>query len=437
MLIEIRAILLFMRIRFKLKMVLKRLGFGSFERAIKLRSCLWKTLKYQLIRLIDSSSHDLSDPNFEKIIDLATMRLMFPDYFDTDLRHTLYKDANHIVPSDNELQRIQLQYHNRKIEVDAVVNSYHKSSSIKSILAKNFQVQMFLNDHFGNNHAHNVFMELAKQYDSQILELDSKSITTMLRTTRKDLRSLKESASNKQAIKISFSSEYIATIVSISSALFFVSGYLYNRSILGHFGVDVRDYFSLSDYVAASVEGIRHSLIATVFAILGGFIGIHDQSRLSYRQLMGTASAYRRAYFLMVLFACCATIYAYLARPETFYFDLAFVIMVVSPKSLIWIVRRYIAEKSRRSFYFALQSFLIFFLYLYASINTEIYKIEHNCLDEVKRYDILLKTPVEFGLDHTIVFASNSRYIFLRHASDGKIFILPTSEIRSISVRQQ
>ena len=435
--IKLRAILLLTRIRFKLRIVLKRLGFGTFECAIKLRSCLWRTLKYQLIILIDSSSHDLSDPNFEEIIDLATMKLMFPHYFDADLRDTLYKDANHIVPSDNEIQRIQLEYHNRKNAVDAIIHAYQKSSSIRSTLAQNFQVQMFLSDHFGNNYAHTIFMELARQYDSQVPELDSKSISTMLRTVRKHLRSLKQSASNKQAIKISFSSEYIATIFSISSALFFVSGYLYNWSILGHFGVEVRDYFSLSDYVAASVEGIRHSLFATAFAILGGFIGIHHRSRLSYRQLIGTASTDTRVYFLMVVLVCCATVYAYLVRPETFYFYLALVMMVVSPKSLIWIVRRYFVEKNRRICYFILQSWLIFSLHLYASINTEIYRIEHKNLDEVKRYDISLKNPVEFGLDHSILLASNSRYIFLRDTSTGKIYILPTSEIRSISVRQR
>ena len=437
MLIKPRAIILLKRVQFKLRMVLKRLGFGTFERAIKLQSCLWKTLKYQLILLIDSSSHDLRDPNFEKVIDVATMRLIFPEYFDNDLREALYEDANHIAPPDSEVQRYQLEYRDHKDAVDVVVESHHQSNSIRSILAKNFQVQTFLSDHFGNHKAHKRFMTLASQYDSEVSEIDSSVIPIMLRNTQKELRSIKQTVTSKQAIKISFSSKYIATILSISSALFLVSGYFYNRSILGHFGIEVRDYFSLSDYVAASVEGIHHSLVATGFAILGGFMGIHDRSRLSYGELKSTASTSAGIYILMIIFICGGMIHAYIAQPERFYYYLVIAIMFVSPKAIIWIVRRYFVESNWRTCYFFLQSLLIFSSYLYASIRTEIYRIEHTHLDEGKRYDILLKDPVGFGLDHTMLLSSNSRFIFLRDNSDEKIYILPASQIKSISVRQR
>ena len=426
---------IFIRIRTQLHIAVNKLGFGTINRALRLRSCLWEKLNCQLLLLADPSIHDLHSPHFNETIDLATTKLMSPEYFDVDLRRSLHKEANHIVPKDSEISRVNLGYENNKQAVDKIAEAHQGSETVRSTLANGLRVQSYLNGHFRNYGAANIFIEMAKQYDSKISEIDSSSISSELRSTRRELRTLKQAVSSKKAIKLSLTNEYITAILSISSALFLVSGFFYTRSLLGHFGIEVSDYFSLSDYVAASIEGIRYSLFATIFAIIAGFIGIHNRSRLSYQQSRTVANADDRIYLLIVLVTLSATCYAYFGRPEGFYSLMVLSTMLVSPRLIIWTVRRHFAENNWLTCYFVIQSVLLFSLHLYGSVMTEIYRIESTPSSELKRYDIIFDDSVGLALRDTVLVASNSRYLFLHDGPNGKTYILPTSQVRSISVR--
>ena len=434
--IKVRVPLVLMRIGNRLHYVTRRLGFSASRKAWKLHYYNWEILNHKLIQLTDPSPSDLLKPHFNEVISLAATRLMYPDFFDTDLRDRLHKGANYLTSKDSEWSRILVEYEKNKHAVNSVVEAHHNSEIIRSILAKAFQIRSYLNAQCQDHEAEKIFIEIAKRHNPRISDIDASIISTELRSARSELRTLRQTASMKQAIKIELSSEHLITIISISSGLFLVSGFFYSRSILGHFGVEVADYFSLSDYVAASIEGIRYSLFATIFAIIGGFLGIHNRSRLSYRQSKAMAGPFGKLYLLFVVIILSATIHAYFAFPSRFYNTLILCVMVSSPKLIIWAVRRYFVQKHGRVWYFIIQSILLFSLHLHASVKNEIYRIESTPFGELKRYDIVFDESVTDDLTEAVLIASNSRYLFLRDGINKKTYILPTSQVKSISVRQ-
>ena len=134
------------------------------------------------------------------------------------------------------------------------------------------------------------FASFARNYDLEVSLPDAKTIRALLRKTKKEVKSLEESISDREALKITLSGHNLTALISVMSALFLASGYLYSRAFLGHFGVDVAKYFALSDYNAASIEGIRYSIVAAVAGSLGAYLRIHSLSRMSYVQAEKTVT---------------------------------------------------------------------------------------------------------------------------------------------------
>ena len=424
-------------LRSKLRLVLRKFGFGVFPRALKLQSCLWWKLEYQLRLLDDASRSEGFDPNFDKIVHLAALRLAEPATFDENIAKLLYDDPFPIFSRADEdtRERHRLDYDENKEAVDQLVASHGGKAEISTTLTEYSQVKSFIENYLGNKRAQEHYMSSARSYDPTVSVPDVKTFRALLRKTRRELKSLKVSVSDREAFKISLSSQNLTAVFTVLSAFFLVSGYLYSGAFLGYFGVEVAQYFSLSDYVAASIDGIRYAVVAAVVGSLGCFLGMHNVSRMSYTEAAETISG-RRTYASLVkasLFIATAT--AYVRESETFYGSAALFIFLLSFRPVSWFVRRYFEHKDGVLAYFLILSTLSFSLHLFASVRRDIYRIEHTEASELKLYDISFKEPVAFTPETTVLLAANSGYMFLRDAASGKVYIIPTDQVQDISIR--
>ena len=76
--IKLRLLLFGVSLKLKFRLALIKLGSGVHRQALKLRSCLFWKLKYQLRLLDDSSRSEGFDPTFDKIVLLAAIRPAMP-----------------------------------------------------------------------------------------------------------------------------------------------------------------------------------------------------------------------------------------------------------------------------------------------------------------------------------------------------------------------
>ena len=436
MTIKHRIILILVQMRMKLRIILMKFGIDGFKPAIKLLILLRSKLHYQL-RLLIIRSSDRPSSHLENIIDLVAIYLTSPHFLDKSMRTNLLRDPNCSVLSNNEMDRFLSDYEKNKDAIDQIVNTEGKSEFITETVAIYFQTESFINGRLRNHIAQEIYMKLAMQYNPYVQNLDANAIFSLLRATRKELRIFKQRASDQNAIRISLSSQHITGLLSIASALFLVSGYFYSRIFLGAFDIDVKHYYSLSDYIGTSIEGIQHAVIAAVAAFVGGFIGVHDKSRTPDSQIERVNAQDARMYWFTVVLFGISTIVGYFRDFIYFYQQLVFVIWLLSVKPIDWMISRYFVEKSWLIWRFSIQFILIFSLYLFASAKSEIYRIEHGNIDNIKHYDLVFKDAVDFESDNTVLLASSSRYVFLRDGVSGEVFIVPTSQIESISVRQR
>lgn len=156
-------------------------------------------------------------------------------------------------------------------------------------------------------------------FDSQT-EYDASAIYREHAKTAKRLSKLRRELAERSALKMDFSIHGISGGVALVSAVFLVAGYLYVHYFYQRMGVDVALYFSVSDYLSASVEQIRSAAFAAVYAIAVFALGVRAGSLRSRLQTQATANARRREGRIFGLFAlglCAAIAYSlYTGKPD-------------------------------------------------------------------------------------------------------------------------
>ncbi len=443
MLIKYRLLLLWITLWSKVRLALAKRGVGIFARVLRLQVLLWWRLKYELRLLVDASRSEGFDPTFDKVVHLAALRLAMPYAIDENvykLRSDLLS-ADHIRALDrcdgDERKRLRLEYEENKEAVDQLLANHGGASTVSTTLASYFQLESFLQNCLGNKEGQEYYMNVARNYDPEVLMPDIRAIRALGRKTQREIKSLKTSISDREALKISLSGQNLPAVLTVVSTLFLVSGYLYSRAFLGYFGVEVAKYFALSDYVAASIDGIHYAVVAAVGASLGNFLGAHSLSRMPFSLEVQTRRKRRIQYSLVTAMLGVGTASTYVRELEEFYSIAPLFIFLLSYRPVSWLVCRYVKAEDRVLAIFVILAILAFSLYLFASVRKDIYRIEHTEASDLKQYDIVFKEPVVFSTDAIVLLAANGGYVFLRDASSGKVYIIPRDQIQNISVRNE
>jgi hypothetical protein len=107
----------------------------------------------------------------------------------------------------------------------------------------------------------------AQSIDPTISLLDIATLVRNYKQAKKRLKEADAALSERSAIKLEIGLSDISALIAVTSTVFVVSGFLYTRYFFSLFGVDVSLFFSLGDYLAASIEQIRYGASATAFGL--------------------------------------------------------------------------------------------------------------------------------------------------------------------------
>ena len=111
------------------------------------------------------------------------------------------------------------------------------------------------------------YYKKATEISGSVPRLERKEFTQLNRVIQKEYRKSK-SELNKQTKefiaeatyeilpKIEIAPTHISFIFSVSATIFLLTGFFYNRFYLGHFGIEVSHFFTISDYISSSIDKI-------------------------------------------------------------------------------------------------------------------------------------------------------------------------------------
>jgi hypothetical protein len=275
-------------------------------------------------------------------------------------------------------------------------------------------------------------LELAQLANPKLPEYDATAVYRELTKTVARLKKLRNELAERSAFKIEFSIKAISGGVALISAIFVVAGFLYVRYFYQRMGIDVSLYFSVGDYLAASVEQIRAGAFAAAIALVTFGFGVRAQSlrsRLNIRASTTTRRHQDWAIGLFTMVICCLSAYSiYIGKPD-------FINLHVSFLVLSYWVADFIAGaffKNRLAAMSAMVGALVFSTNVGISVYERSERLLTGLGDTTFKQTILFKdaAPAVNGE----LFGANGSYFFIYFRDKGVTHVVPRDRVVQIDI---
>ena len=232
-------------------------------------------------------------------------------------------------------------------------------------------------------------------------------------------RLLKDSKSHKIDIRLSD----LTTVIPLISVLLLCAGYLHTSIVYKHFNIDPTRYFSVGDYLAASLEQIRHALYSLLGYVAGVVHGYRNQSIATKFERKTNANKERYRQILRYIFFGGILVVSYVRWnvigivPQVHIF-LVVALLVVFQEPVYFISDRYF--KNSMSVGIVAIVLLIFFSSMFVGAKSRIAQIESR--NESQTFEIVAKTN-KYSHTESVIIGANSNFMFLIERNNNVVVI--------------
>lgn len=401
-----------------------KLELFIFKRTLKVRQLVKQNLLHRIRLLEPNARLEGADEEFDIVINLSSLKLLTPEIFDNHPPTFLYENL------PEELKKLysdrKSEYLERKNKVDSLVERVGKDTDIIKLMESYNLLRHFEGSYLKKKDEADYYLSKAQKINAKAIPLKTNDLFALERSLRKDINRMRDAISDREAVKISLSIQNAGALISVVSSVFLISGYLYNRFLLGAFGIEVSKFFTLTDYLASSIEAIRYSASSAVIGIVSYFLGVHSASRKSVMQIEFERK--RREYwpYIILMISIFSAIFAYTKNSIIFYTDVYIIILFTTFLSAPWLAKRYFKEP-------LVALFIIVFIFtfsghMFMSVGKTIHRLKYNSREKIERYEVIFKKEIPIESSKLILITGNSSYLFFLD-EDKNAFIVPRDQV--------
>lgn len=360
-------------------------------------------------KLKEIYSQEFKDKDEEFINNLITAVVSELNVYETDTNLSNFKNRN---SAD----------FNRAVHVASL------DDSIKKLISLNLRLRAKLYS-FDEGRSSS-FMEKAKALEPNAKLPPYQEIKEIYKKLRKELRELVEIEEIEQQPKIDFPMDKLAVIFCIASILFLCTGVLYNEIFLRKFGIQVSNYFTLSDYVASSVDHIYNIIIGLLIALALIIVTRKiegeniEETRKQFKFIYYANELL--PYFIIAALVLCTIRTFYENDPVRHYILLALILAIFvdySPK--------YFLKYFNNPHIVGLVCYFVL-IFLGWTIATALYKAENlkNTAKLVDReYEIIFDGTMDFNPTNMVILTATSNYYFFYDVKERKTYVVSRQKI--------
>ena len=332
---------------------------------------------------------------------------------------------------NNEELSESLSAMKEKILKDSIINKF---LSIRHLLFA------YLSENIGYEKGIEKYLEEAKKRDNTVVKLNKDSFNILEKDIKKTKKELKKEIQllieekiekkKKDEIKpIKISTEGINFILKICSLFFIVGGFLYTYFLLGYFNINVALYYSISDYIAGSIDVLFNIFVLLIVLSIGM---IFQFDKMIKRQIYNkeidieNRKSDKLEYFTITLCLILLVI-SYIVKKEVNIYILI-IFLMVSLFLILSKIKLFNYLENPTSLLLFIIGLIMFSSQLALKINGDII----NVLEGEKTININLKDKYE-GFENLNFITMNSNYIFLWDKKENKSIVLPLSIISNLN----
>lgn len=369
--------------------------------------------------------------------------------------HLAFSVTDRLLPTEpidptglTETQRKALnEAENFEIENELFIN-FEKSRFVNDariirIRTNHLRLQSFSKRIFLNQEKADEYFVKAQEIDPQVVPLNYKNFPRLLRELKKEKRAgakahrnrIREQAEEKRntpTLELGFSFHDVKAVFGVASVLFLCGGYIYNRLLLGHFGVDVSRFFQINDYLATSLDKISITGLTVIINIILAFLYwspsyLAERKRMSSRRLFFEDFPF---YMIAVLLPLALVSSFYLDLPGKYSILLLFLVIITSK----WVFRLSQHFKNRQLGYIIITYVFLFFGLLFAHAFEDREQIAKKAESPAVRYHTSLQADIQVSTEGLYLIASNSSYYFFFSRELRKTYVMPKQNVSLVEV---
>lgn len=193
----------------------------------------------------------------------------------------------------------------------ALLECAKKSDDVQLCIASYFLADAFFAYLLKDDERKEAALADARSAISTSAPFDVATLVSRLKQLKQRLRTVRAKLAERSAIKVNIGISDVSASLAVVTAVFVTSGFLYTRYYFGAFGVDVSLFFSVSDYLAASIEQIRYATFSALVGSIGFLFGLRHASMRSRLEIRRNASIRQRQEMMVILFT--VVVFAYSA----------------------------------------------------------------------------------------------------------------------------
>jgi hypothetical protein len=319
---------------------------------------------------------------------------------------------------------------------------FTNDTRIEVIRVNHFRVNSLKNRIFLNQPKADEYLVKAQAIKTEATPLDFKSFSRLSKELKRERKTrtkayrnrIRQQAVEKQnpAFSLGLSFHDVTAMFGVASILFLCGGYIYNRLLLGYFGVDVSKFFQINDYLSASIDKISITGITVIANFVLAFL-YWSPSYLAARKKMSKKRLLFEDFpfyitLLSIPLALVSSIY--LDLPQKYFILLLFLVIIASEK--MYILTKYF--KNEILGYIILTYVFLFFglIFMHAFVDRE--RIAKNVEPLTTMYHISQSTEAEMPKEELSLITSSSSYYFFFSRKSGKTYVVQKQNVSLVEI---
>lgn len=331
--------------------------------------------------------------------------------------------------------RIEDVAHLRSTLATELITRCKESSNVCDVVANYFLADSYAALQLKEEDKKETALNNARQFVSDIRPIEAGSIYKIHAKLKKRFGVARAELAERSAIKFDFQISSLISLIGVVSALFILSGYLYTSILLGAFGINVSLFFSLPDYLAASIEQVQHAAIPTVFGLAMFVFGLRKGSMKS-RMVMRLQREQRERegkWILVFTIALAASVAWGLYNDAPMFQNL----MVLGVIASYWFAEQisYMFFTKPLSAQVFLVAFFTFVAYTGVSLFQQIHDLKAGKWSNNDAVKVLLKKPLPVASDSLIMIAANNNYVFALSKENKSAYAIPRENVELVEIK--
>lgn len=327
--------------------------------------------------------------------------------------------------------------HSRSNLTAELIARCKKSSNVCAVALNYYLAEAYAALQLKENDRKEAALDNARQFVPDIQPLEAGNIYQVHAKLKKRFRIIRSELAERSALKIDLNLSDMVGVIGVCSALFIISGYLYTRALLSAFGIDASLFFTLADYLAASIEQIRYAAFSTIAPIIGFAAGMQHgsmKSRMESEILRPQLERVNRWMILLVVILVAQIAWG-VYNNEPSFVQMHFLGVLVS----LWL-----AEKMSKTAFsrplaaqFALAALFVFVSITGVSLYKQVHDFNTGQWENRAQIKISTNLSLPVASSSLVVIAANSNYVFALSKENSAAYAIPREKIELFEVTRK